>query len=130
MSPNVFSGANLDMLFSGAGDELTYLDQTELESVVSFSIEFVNCDCKDSPFCGCPEKSFSRWLIERRMDGLEPREIVEKMSAFGVHTYSGDMLGYLDQVVRIVESIEAISKIFNKKALTLEASKIRSQIEG
>ncbi len=130
MSPNVFSGANLDMLFSGAGDELTYLDQTELESVVSFSIEFVNCDCKDSPFCGCPEKSFSRWLIERRMEGLEPREIVEKMSAFGVHAYSGDMLGYLDQVVRILESIEAISKIFNKKALTLEASKIRSQIEG
>jgi helicase len=130
MSPNVFSGANLDMLFSGAGDELTYLDQTELESVVSFSIEFVNCDCKDSPFCGCPEKSFSRWLIEKRMEGLEPREIVEKMSAFGVHAYSGDMLGYLDQVVRILESIEAISKLLNKKALTLEASKIRSQIEG
>jgi len=130
MSSNVFSGANLDMLFSGAGDELTYLDQKELESIVSFSIEFVNCDCKDSPFCGCPEKSFSRWLIEMRIDGLEPREIVERMSAYGVHAYSGDLLGYLDQIARILESIELIAQIFNKKALALEASKLRSQIEG
>ncbi len=130
MSSNVFSGANLDMLFSGAGDELTYLDQKELESILSFSIEFVNCDCKDSPFCGCPEKSFSRWLIEMRIDGLEPREIVERMSAYGVHAYSGDLLGYLDQIARILESIELIAQIFNKKALALEASKSRSQIEG
>jgi putative ATP-dependent RNA helicase len=130
MSSNVFSGANLDMLFSGAGDELTYLDQKELESIVSFSIEFVNCDCKDSPFCGCPEKSFSRWLIEMRIDGLEPREIVERMSTYGVHAYSGDLLGYLDQIARILESIELIAQIFNKKALALESSKLRSQIEG
>jgi len=130
VSSNVFSGANLDMFFSGAGDELTHLDQKEFESIVSFSIEFVNCDCKDSPFCGCPERSFSRWLIEMRKDGLEPREIIEQMSLYGVHAYSGDLLGYLDQIVRILESIEAISEIFDKKALALEASKLRSQIEG
>lgn len=65
-----------------------------------------------------------------RIDGLEPREIVERMSTYGVHAYSGDLLGYLDQIARILESIELIAQIFNKKALALEASKLRSQIEG
>jgi len=130
VSPNVFSGGNLEMFFSGSGDELTYLDQKALDSVLAFSIAFVDCDCKESPFCGCPERSFSRWVIEQRVSGLDPADIVERMSAFGVHAYSGDVLSYLDQAVRLMESTEAMATILHKKDIARQALQIKSQIEG
>ncbi len=130
VSSNVFSGGNLEMLFSGNGDELTRLEQKELDNVLSFSVSFVNCECESSPFCGCPERNFSRWIIEQRLDGCEPQAIVERMRTFGVHAYAGDIIGYLDQVVRIMESIEAIAAIFNRKDLARRAASVLSRVEG
>ncbi|MDD1721608.1 MAG: DUF5814 domain-containing protein [Euryarchaeota archaeon] len=130
LSPNVFSGGNLETLFSGNGDELTRLDQTELDSVLSFSVTFVTCECESSPFCGCPERNFSRWIIDQRVEGLEPKAIVERMGTFGVHAYSGDIINYLDQVVRIMESIEAIAAIFKRKDLARRAAYVRARVEG
>jgi helicase len=130
MSPNVFSGGNLEMFFSGSGDELTHLDQKALESVIAFSIAFVDCDCKDSPFCGCPERSFSKWMIEQRLSGHDPADIVEQMSGFGVHAYSGDVLNYLDQAVRLMESIEAMATILLKNDVARQALQIKLQLEG
>jgi putative ATP-dependent RNA helicase len=130
ISPNVFSGGNLEMFFSGNGDELTYLDQKTLDSIIAFSAAFVGCGCEGSPFCGCPERNFSKWVIDQRVKGLDPAEIVRKMSAFGIHAYSGDVLNYLDQVVRLMESIEAMAAILNKQDVQLEALEIKAQIEG
>jgi helicase len=130
MSPNVFSGGNLEMLFSGNGDELTYLDQKELDTVLAFSLAFVDCDCEASPFCGCPERKFSKWVIGQRMVGLDPGEIVERMSEFGVHAYSGDVLNYLDQSVRLMESISEMATILKKTDTARQALEIKSQIEG
>jgi helicase len=130
VSPNVFSGGNLEMFFSGSGDELTYLDEKALESVIAFSIAFIDCDCEESPFCGCPERSFSKWVIEQRMSGYDPSDIVEQMSAFGVHAYSGDVLNYLDQAVRLMESIEAMATILRKNDIAFQALQIKLQLEG
>jgi helicase len=130
MSPNVFSGGNLEMFFSGSGDELTHLDEKAYESVIAFSIAFIDCDCDESPFCGCPERSFSKWVIERRMSGCDPADIVEQMSAFGVHAYSGDILNYLDQTVRLMESIEAMATILRKNDIARQALQIKLQLEG
>jgi helicase len=130
VSPNVFSGGNLEMFFSGSGDELTYLDEKALESVIAFSIAFIDCDCEESPFCGCPERSFSKWVIEQRMSGYDPSDIVEQMSAFGVHAYSGDVLNYLDQAVRLMESIEAMATILRKNDIARQALQIKLQLEG
>jgi superfamily II helicase len=52
------------------------------------------------------------------------------MSPFGVHAYRGDVLTYLDQVVRFMESIEAMATILNKRDIQLEALDIKTQIEG
>jgi helicase len=130
ISPNVFSGGNLEMFFSGNGDALTYLEQKTLESIIAFSVAFVGCNCEGSPFCGCPERNFSRWIIDQRVAGFDPAEIVKKMSAFGIHAYPGDVLNYLDQVVRLLESVEGMAAILNKQTVQLEAFKIKAQIEG
>jgi len=130
VSPNVFGGGNLEMFFSGNGDELTYLEQKDLDSLLAFSVAFVNCSCEWSPFCGCPERNFSKWVIEQRVAGLDPSEIVERMSEFGVHAYSGDVLNYLDQAVRLMESVAKMANILNKMDIAGQALKIRSRIEG
>jgi superfamily II helicase len=52
------------------------------------------------------------------------------MSEFGVHAYSGDVLNYLDQVVRLMESIAKMATILNKTDIARQALSIRSQIEG
>ncbi|HYA33057.1 MAG TPA: DUF5814 domain-containing protein [Candidatus Bathyarchaeia archaeon] len=130
VSPNVFSGGNLEMLFSGKGDELTHLGQKELDSVLAFSVTFVDCTCEESPFCGCPERNFSKWVIGQRVAGLDPGEIVERMSEFGVHAYAGDVLNYLDQAVRLTESIAEIAAILKKTETEQQARAIKVQIEG
>ncbi len=107
-----------------------YLDQKAFESVLAFSIAFIDCDCGGSPFCGCPERSFSKWLIEQRMGGRDPADIVDQMSAFGVHAYSGDVLSYLDQTVRLMESIGAMAMIFRKKDIAREALQTKLELEG
>jgi helicase len=62
--------------------------------------------------------------------GLDPVEIVERMSEFGIHAYSGDVLNYLDQAVRLMESIAKMATILNKTDIAHQALRIRSQIEG
>jgi len=52
------------------------------------------------------------------------------MSEFGIHAYSGDVLNYLDQAVRLMESIAKMATILNKTDIAHQALRIRSQIEG
>jgi superfamily II helicase len=52
------------------------------------------------------------------------------MSAFGVHAYSGDVLNYLDQTVRLMESIGAMASILRKKDIAREALQTKLQLEG
>jgi superfamily II helicase len=64
------------------------------------------------------------------MSGCDPADIVEQMSAFGVHAYSGDVLNYLDQTVRLMESIEAMATILRKNDIARQALQIKLQLEG
>jgi helicase len=69
-------------------------------------------------------------VIDQRVAGFDPVEIVERMSEFGIHAYSGDVLNYLDQAVRLMESIAKMATILNKTDIARQALRIRSQIEG
>ena len=69
-------------------------------------------------------------MIEQRLSGHDPADIVEQMSGFGVHAYSGDVLNYLDQAVRLMESIEAMATILRKNDVARKALQIKLQLEG
>ncbi|WP_246998063.1 DUF5814 domain-containing protein [Halosolutus gelatinilyticus] len=105
-----FKGATLDLLFRGDG--LDKLDDTTRDRVLDFAEDFLDCDCDDNPYCGCPEQKFIRYLLELRAQGLGPGAIVDVMSDdYMVYAYAGDVLSFLDDGVRTLEAAEALARV-------------------
>ncbi|MFP8957404.1 DUF5814 domain-containing protein [Natrialbaceae archaeon A-CW3] len=105
-----FKGATLDILFQGKG--LEKLDDATRERVLDFATDFLDCDCQNNPYCGCPERKFIRYLLELRAQGLGPDAIVDVMSDdYMVYAYSGDVLSFLDSGVRTLEAAEGLARV-------------------
>ena len=108
-----FAGATLDVLFQGEG--LAKLDDATQERVLDFASDFLDCDCRDNPYCGCPERKFIRYLLELRAQGLGPDAIVDVMSDdYLVYAYAGDVLSFLDSAVRTLEAAEGLAAVDGK----------------
>ncbi|MCU4751686.1 DUF5814 domain-containing protein [Halobacteria archaeon AArc-curdl1] len=105
-----FKGATLDILFQGQG--LEKLDDATRERVLDFATDFLDCDCQDNPYCGCPERKFMKYLLELRAQGLGPEAIVDVMSDdYMVYAYTGDVLSFLDSGVRTLEAAEGLARV-------------------
>ncbi|WP_312910976.1 DUF5814 domain-containing protein [Natronosalvus caseinilyticus] len=105
-----FKGATLDVLFQGQG--LEKLDDATRDRVLDFATDFLDCDCDNNPYCGCPERKFVRYLLELRAQGLGPDAIVDVMSDdYMVYAYSGDVLSFLDSGVRTLEAAEGLARV-------------------
>ncbi|MFC6716345.1 DUF5814 domain-containing protein [Natrialbaceae archaeon GCM10025810] len=105
-----FKGATLDLLFQGEG--LEKLDDAARDRVLDFASDFLDCDCDNNPYCGCPEEKFVRYLLELRAQGLGPDAIVDVMSdEYMVYAYSGDVLSFLDDAVRTLEAAEGLAQV-------------------
>jgi helicase len=125
----VFQGASLDILFEG--ENMQKLDISLRDQVFEFASDFLTCSCKDSPYCGCAEHKFSEKIISIRAEGYDPVGIVRKLeNLYGVTAYPGDVLGYLDNVVRNLEAVEMIARAYSKKDIASEARRLRKQVEG
>jgi len=104
-----FSGATLDLLYTGEFDEL---DDSFRDHVVAFVEDFLDCDCDSNPYCGHAERKFVRYLLELRDDGLSPEAIVDAMGTdYGLYAYPGDVLSFLDDAVRTLDAAEALAGV-------------------
>ncbi len=104
-----FSGATLDLLFTG---EVDRLDDATRERALAFAEDFLDCDCDANPYCGHPERKFVRYLLERRAEGLSPEAIVDVLGDdYGLYAYPGDVLSFLDDAVRTLEAATSIAGI-------------------
>lgn len=125
----VFQGASLDIIFEG--DNITQLDLNIQDQLFEFAAAFLTCRCKDSPYCGCAERLFSARIVEIRMEGYDPAGIVHKLEdLYGVTAYPGDLLGYLDNVVRNLDAVEKVAKVYYKKDIVRAAQEMKQQVEG
>lgn len=123
----VFHGAFLDILFEG--DALARLDHALQEQLTEFASEFLACGCRDTPYCGCPEREFSKRIIELRP--MDPRGISRHLKdLYGVHVYGGDLLSYLDQAVRNLEAVEQTARILGKTEVKRAAQSLRGKVES
>ena len=104
-----FSGATLDLLFTGEVDKL---DDATRERVLAFAEAFLDCGCDGNPYCGHPERAFVRYLLERRAEGLSPEAIVDLLGDdYGLYAYPGDVLSFLDDAVRTLEAAESLAEV-------------------
>jgi superfamily II helicase len=106
---SAFSGATLDVLFSG---DLSELNEATRDKVLDFSQDFLDCDCQSNPYCGHPERKFIRYLLDLRAQGLDPESMVDVMTDdYMVYAYPGDLYSFLDDAVRTLEAVEDLAEV-------------------
>jgi superfamily II helicase len=126
---SAFSGATLDILFSGDG--IANLDDASRDRVLEFAEDFLDCDCQSNPHCGCPERKFIAYLLELRAQGLGPDSIVDVMGDdYMVYAYPGDVLSFLDSGVRTLEAAEQLADVDGRGESESEIRKKRSELSG
>jgi len=128
ISQRALHGSVLDLM---ASEDLSKLDPKIREQLLNFAKDFTRCDCKEAPYCGCPERNVSLRILELRREGASPNQIIKEFSdLYGMYAYTGDLINYLDQIVRHLEAIEGIARVLGKKEIAKEAKLARAEIEG
>lgn len=129
MPSRVFQGASMDIVLEG--ENLSRLEMKMQDQILNFAADFLTCGCKESPYCGCPERLFSEKIIDLRVDGYDPIQIVRYLEdKYGITAYPGDLLGYLDDAIRNLDAVERIAKVYSKKDLAHSARHLKKLIEG
>jgi helicase len=123
-----FSPASLDIVFSG--ESIAKLDKSLQGQFTDFAREFLDCVCEDAPFCGCPERKFSKKVVEYRLQGKDPRSISRAIASdYTLSAFDGDVLGYLDRLTRNLDAIGEIARILGKHDAAREARALAKEIE-
>jgi len=111
-----FSGAMLETLCSKINYDV--LDFYVREQILSFFNDFLRCECRDSPLCGCPEKKFAKKVIELRENGLDHRQIAAALlDEYGIELFPMDILSFLEESVHVLEAISDVSRLQGKGEL-------------
>jgi archaea-specific helicase len=128
ISQRVLHGSFLDLLGSS---DLNDLERKIQKYCLDFARDFLRCTCKESPYCGCAQKNISLRIQELRAEGKSPEEIIDEFSdKYGMYAYQGDLINWLDQMVRYLEAIGAVARVLGKMEAAKEAEERKRRIEG
>jgi len=106
------------------------LDYAVREQILNFFNEFLRCNCRDSPLCGCPEKKFAKKVIELRENGLDHRQIAAFMlDEYGVELFPMDVLSFLEESVHVLEAISDVSRLQGRDELAKKTDETIRLIE-
>ncbi|MCL7413428.1 MAG: DUF5814 domain-containing protein [ANME-2 cluster archaeon] len=125
----VFQGGAMEMVLSG--ESLARLDSATQWKLVNFAKDFLSCTCKGSPYCGCPERKFSKKLMEMRSVGLSASGIIDELTArYGVFAYAGDVMEYLEFVARNLEAVGEVARVLGDEGMGKQAGMLLGCIVG
>ena len=128
ISQRALHGSFLDLLSSS---DLNDLERKIQKYCLDFSRDFLRCTCKEAPYCGCAQKNISLCILELRSEGKSPEEIIDHFSdRYGMYAYQGDLINYLDQMVRYLEAIGSVAKVLGKMETAKDAEERKKRIEG
>jgi superfamily II helicase len=123
-----FSGSMLETLCSRINYDS--LDYAVRDQILNFFNEFLRCDCRDSPLCGCPEKKFAQSIISLRERGLDHRQIASfLLDEYGIEVFPADILSFLEDSVHVLEAIADVSHLQGRDALALKTDETIRLIE-
>jgi superfamily II helicase len=111
-----FNGTMLETLSSGINYDS--FDFAVREQILAFFNDFLRCNCKNSPLCGCPEKKFARKVLELRENGLDHRQISAfLLDEYGIEIFPADILSFLEDTVHVLEAISDIARLKGRQEL-------------
>ena len=94
------------------------LDYAVRAQVLAFFNDFLRCNCKESPLCGCPEKKFAKKVIELRENGLDHRQIAGViLDDYGIEMFPADVLSFLEESVHVLEAISDVARLQGRSGL-------------
>jgi superfamily II helicase len=112
-----FSGNMLETLCSRI--DYDSLDFGVRDQILAFFNDFLRCNCKDSPLCGCPEKKFAKKVLELRENGLDHRQIASVLlDQYGIELFPMDILSFLEESVHVLEAISDVSRLQGRTELS------------
>jgi superfamily II helicase len=122
-----FSGATLDILFTGEG--MAKLDDATRDRVEDFAADFLDCDCEANPHCEHPEEKFVAYLLELRMEGHNPEDIVDIMGdEYHLTAYPGDIRSFLEQAIRTLEAAESLADVDGREEISEDVAEYRDAL--
>ena len=122
-----FNGATMDILYQGSG--LAELDDATRDRILDFAEDFLDCDSEANPHCGCPERKFTKYLLELREEGVGPDGIVDIMGDdYMLYAYPGDVLSFLDQSIRTLEAAETLADVDGQTEAGEEIRAVRENL--
>ncbi|EHQ34616.1 DUF5814 domain-containing protein [Methanoplanus limicola] len=125
---SVFTGPFLEAVTSCMN--YRRMDKRLKEQLLNIFRDFLDCNCKGSPLCGCPEKKFAKTIIELRMTGLDHHQIGDVLQdEYGIDLYPADILGFLEESVHVLEAIKSVAEIEKKTELASLSAECISGIE-
>lgn len=111
-----FHPANLEAI-SGSMN-IDGLDPGTREQVLRFFKDFLECDCKDAPLCGCPERKFVICILELREMGLNHKEISRHLiDEYGIELFPADILSFLEDSVHLLEAVRGVADLAKEDEL-------------
>ncbi|MDO5843699.1 MAG: DUF5814 domain-containing protein [Methanocorpusculum sp.] len=111
-----FHPANLEAI--GGSMNIDSLDPSTREQVLNFYKDFLDCKCKDSPLCGCPERKFVICILELREMGLNHKDIHRHLlDEYGIDLFPADILSFLEESVHLMEAIRSVADLAGEKEL-------------
>ena len=124
-----FHGTVLEAITSQVN--FSSLDGTHRDQILSFIQDFCRCQCRDSPFCGCPERRFAMAIVELRENGLDHRDISrELVDRYGIEVYPADILGFLEESVHVLEAMRDIARLEGAEETAVQAQEHITNISG
>ena len=123
-----FNGTMLEALSSAINYDS--FDFAVREQILAFFNDFLRCNCKNSPLCGCPEKKFARKVLELRENGLDHRQISAFLQEeYGIEIFPADILSFLEDSVHVLEAISDIARLKGRQELTRKTDEHIRMIE-
>ena len=114
-----FSGTMLTTLTSGINFDA--FDFAIREQLLHFFDDFLRCNCRDSPLCGCPERKFAAKILELRENGLDHRQIAAYLlDEYGIEVFPADILSFLEDSVHVLEAISDVARLRGRQELMKE----------
>lgn len=115
-----FHGLVLETLTSRL--DFDRLDPTTRAQLLEFIADFLQCGCKKSPQCGCPERRFAALVIELREAGLDHRQISAHLAdIYGIDLFPADILSYLEDSVHVLEAIADVAALQGREEVAAGA---------
>lgn len=112
----------MGILFQEPREELMEVVETVRE-------EFMSCTCEIFPYCDHAQEELSRKIIALRREGEDIKGVARALGSLYLETFTGDIYGYLDTIVRKAEGLKEILQL-RKSPKAREVENLIKEVQG